>query len=130
MAWENFMKINSANVLNSHLKPLCSRDNHVMKYEARDSQSNAGHQASYHCGFEGCSVRYDASDGYHMLIGMPDHANPVDEPGVNTAQCPKHGWLYRRKNIHRETGVDWSCAAEGCDYPGGANTENAALRIH
>jgi hypothetical protein len=123
------MKNDSPDVLNSHLKPLCSRDNHVMKYEAGDSRSNAGHHASYHCGFEGCSVRYDASDGYYMLIGMPEHTNPVDEPGVNTTKCPKHGWLYRRTNIHRESGIDWSCAVEGCDYPGGINTESAALRI-
>ena len=74
------MTMSSADVLNSHLKPLCSRDNHVMRYESRGFRSNAGHQASYHCGFEGCSVRYDATDGYYMLIGMPNHANPVDEP--------------------------------------------------
>jgi hypothetical protein len=124
-----FMKISSAGNLNSHLKPLCSRDNHVMKYEAGDSRSNTGYQASYHCSFSGCSVRYDATDGYYMLIGMPDHANPVDEPGVNTAKCPKHGyWLYRRKNIHRETGFDWRCGVEGCEYPSGADTKTAALR--
>ncbi len=72
----------SAGVLSSHLRPLCSRDNHVMKYESSGSWSNAENQASYHCGFEGCSVRYNATDGYYMLIGMPNHANPVDEPGV------------------------------------------------
>jgi len=111
------MKISSADILNSHLQPLCSRDNHVMKYEASHSRSNTGNQASYHCGFEGCSVRYDATDGYHMLIGMPDHANPVDEPGINTAKCPSHNrWLYRRENIHSEPGVDWRCSVGGCDY--------------
>jgi hypothetical protein len=41
-----------------------------------------------------------------MLIGMPDHANAVDEPGVNTAQCPKHDrWLYRRQNIGAQAGA-------------------------
>ena len=111
------MKISVADVLSNQLKPLCSRDNHVMKYEASGSRSNIGHQASYHCGFEGCSVRYDAIDGYYMLIGMPDHANPVDEPGVNTAKCPKHdNWLYRRKNIEREIGVDWCCGVKDCDF--------------
>jgi len=124
------MKISSTDVLNSHLKPLCSRDNHVMKYEAAGSRSNTGHPASYHCGFEGCSVRYDASDGYYMLVGMPDHANPVDEPGVNTAKCPKHGWLYRRENFHREIGVDWRCSIQGCDYPNGANTKSIASKPH
>jgi hypothetical protein len=122
------LKISSADNLDSHLKPLCSRDNHIIKYEARGSRSNTGSEASYHCGFEGCSVRYDANDGYYMLIGMPDHANPVDEPGVNTAKCSKHGWLYRRKNIGRDSGVDWCCGVEGCDYPGAANTKSGALR--
>jgi hypothetical protein len=116
------MKISVADVLSRHLKPLCSRDNHVMKYQAGGSRSNTAFQPSYHCGFEGCSVRYDASAGYYMLIGMPDHANPVDEPGINTAKCPKHGdWLYRRKNIHGEAGVDWCCGVVGCDYLNGAH---------
>jgi len=111
------MKISSRNVLNSNLKPLCSRDNHGMKYEAGGSRSNTGNQASYHCGFEGCSVRYDATDGYYMLIGMPKHANPVDEPGVNVAQCPRRGrWLYRRKNVEPGPGFNWCCGVEGCDY--------------
>jgi hypothetical protein len=117
------MKISLADVLNDGLRPLCSRDNHLMKYEAGGSRSNTGNQASYHCGFEGCSVRYDAVDGYYMLIGMPDHANPVDEPGVNIAKCPRHGrWLYRRRNIDSESGVGWSCGVEGCDYRYGAST--------
>jgi len=52
-----------------------------------------------------------------MLIGMPDHANPLDEPGVNTMRCPRHDhWLYRRENIHAEPGIDWCCGVEGCDY--------------
>ena len=114
---------------NTHLKPLCSRDNHVMKYEPGGSRSNTGYQASYHCGFDGCSVRYDATDGYYMLIGMPAHANPVDEPGVNTAKCPTHGhWLYRRKKASREPGVDWCCGVEGCDYRNEANTKSVAFR--
>ena len=120
------MIITLVDALNGHLKPLCTRDNHVMKYEAGSSRANGSDQASYHCGFEGCSVRYDATDGYYMLIGMPDHANPVDEPGVNTAKCPRHGrWLYRRKNIGRAKGVDWCCGVEGCDYRYDANTKDA-----
>ena len=89
------MMIASVDVLSSHLRPLCSQDNHVMKYESRGIRSNAENQASCHCGFEGCSVRYDPTDGYYMLIGMPNHANPVDEPGVNALRCPRHAhWLY------------------------------------
>jgi hypothetical protein len=124
------MKISLADILNTHLKPLCSRDNHVMKYEAGGSRSNIEYQASYHCGFEGCSVRYDATDGYYMLIGMPAHGNPVDEPGVNTAKCPTHGhWLYRRKKASREPGVDWCCGVEGCDYRNDPNTKGVAFRV-
>ena len=123
------MRTSSADVLDNHLKPLCSRDNHVMKYEAGGSRSNTGSQASYHCGFEGCSVRYDATGGYYMLIGMPSHANPVDEPGVNTTKCPRDGhWLYRRRNIEREAGVDWCCGVEACEYNSNTNKESARFR--
>jgi hypothetical protein len=106
----------SADVLSSHLKPLCPRENHAMKYESSHSRSNLGDEASYHCGFEGCSVRYNSTDGYYMLIGMPDHANPVDEPGANILKCPRHHqWMYRGV-IDAEPGVCWCCAVEGCDY--------------
>ncbi len=119
----------SAGVLSSHLRPLCSRDNHVMKYESSGSWSNAENQASYHCGFECCSVRYNATDGYYMLIGMPNHANPVDEPGVNTLKCPRHDhWLYRRENIDAEQGVRWCCGVEGRAYSYDANTKGDWVR--
>jgi hypothetical protein len=118
-----------SHVLSSHLRPLCSRDNHIMRYESRSSRSNAGDQPSYHCGFEGCSVRYDASDGYYMLIGMPNHANPVDEPGVNTLKCPRHAhWLYRRLNIDAGPGAGWGCGVEGCDYGHNASTKGDWVR--
>ena len=121
--------IASVDVLNSHLRPLCSRDNHVMKYEPHGFRSDAENQASYHCGFEGCSVRYDPTDGYYMLIGMPDHANPVDEPGVNTLTCPRHAhWLYRRLDIGAEMGVRWCCGVEGCDYDHNAGTKGDWVR--
>jgi hypothetical protein len=42
--------ISLADVLSSHLKPLCSRDNHVMKYLPTACRSNAENQPSYHCG--------------------------------------------------------------------------------
>jgi hypothetical protein len=118
------MTVTSADVLSRHLKPLCSRDNHVMKYESGGSRANTGDRASYHCGIAGCSVRYSLTDGYYMLIGMPDHANAVDEPGVNTARCPIHGrWLYRREDIEPQAGVRWLCGVEGCDYRYSANTK-------
>ena len=122
------MTIALSDVLSSHLQPLCSRDNHVMKYESRGSRSNVGDQASYHCGWIGCSVRYDSTDGYYMLVGMPD-AYAVDEPGVNTLKCPRHDhWLYRRLNIHAQPGVRWCCGVEGCDYGHNASTKGDWVR--
>jgi hypothetical protein len=121
------MMISSAEVLNSRLKPLCSRDNHLMKYELGGSKSNSGNRSSYHCGFQGCSVRYNSTDGYYMLVGMPNHANPVDEPGVNIAKCPIHGrWLYRRESIKSQPGIRWFCGIEDCAHGYNSNTEQLA----
>src|SRR5208283_442708 len=125
----SFMKVVSADVFSSHLRPLCSRDNHVMKYESGGSRANTGDRASYHCGYAGCSVRYDSTDGYYMLMGMPGHTYAVDEPGVNTVKCPRHNhWLYRRENIDAEPGVHWCCGVEGCDYGYDANTKGDRVR--
>ena len=111
------MTMPTAGVLSIYLRPRCSRDNHLMRYESAGSKANTGSQASYHCGFVGCSVRYDTADGYYMLIGMPDRANPVDEPGVNTIRCPRHlQWLYRGATLGDEAGFGWFCGVEGCDY--------------
>jgi hypothetical protein len=77
----------------------------------------AGDRAAYHCGYVGCSVRYNSIDGYYMLMGIPNHTYAIDEPGMNTLKCPRHGhWLYRQKNIDAEPGVSWCCDVEGCDY--------------
>jgi hypothetical protein len=123
------MMNSSINVLSGHLKPLCSRDSHVMKYELGGSRANSGHLASYHCGSVGCSVRYNSIFGYYMLIGMPGHAYPVDEPGVNTMKCPIHGhWLYRRKNIDAEPRIRWFCGVEDCHYGYLANTKGDWVR--
>ena len=40
------MMNSSVAVLSSQLRPLCSRDNHVMKYESGRSRANIGNQAS------------------------------------------------------------------------------------
>jgi len=107
----------SADILSRHLKPLCPRDNHVMKYESRGLRSLADNQPSYHCGFDGCSVRYHSSDGYYTLLGIDDHAYRLEEPGVNTLKCPRHNsWLYRQEALDSEAGVRWRCGVEGCDY--------------
>jgi hypothetical protein len=36
------MIVNSVDVLSKRLKPLCCRDNHVMKYESANSKANTG----------------------------------------------------------------------------------------
>jgi hypothetical protein len=107
----------STNILSSHLRPFCSRDNRVMKYEPGGSRANKGDLASYHCGYVGCSVRYNSTAGYYMLMGIPNHTYAVDEPGINTLKCARHDhWLYRREKIDAERGVSWGCGVEGCDY--------------
>lgn len=104
-------------VLNSRLEPLCPRDNRIMRYEASGLPSGTDNRPSYHCDFEGCSVRYDLTDGYFTLAGMPDHINPIEELGVNTLRCEKHGsWLYRRSDQEREWDIEWCCGVEGCDF--------------
>jgi hypothetical protein len=121
------VRVSLADVLSSRLQPLCSRDNHIMKYQARSPGSNAKNQASYHCGFEGCSVRYHSADGYYTLIGMPEHANSVDEPGINLLQCPNHHrWLYRRRSVDLQGSVRWCCGVEGCDY--GHDSKSKAIK--
>jgi hypothetical protein len=118
------MMISSENVLNRHLNPLCSRDNHAMKYERGGSRANPGNLASYHCGSVGCTVRYNSNAGYYVLFGMPDHTYAIDEPGVNTVKCPIHGsWLYRRENIDAEPRVRWFCSVEGCKFGYTANSK-------
>jgi hypothetical protein len=123
------MTTTSADVLSRYLKPLCPRDNHVMKYESGSSRANTGDRASYRCGYTGCSVRYNSTDGYFTLLGMPGHTYTVDEPGVNTVKCPRHNqWLYRRENIDAEPGVRWCCGVEGCDYGYYAKTKGDWVR--
>ena len=88
-----------------------------MKYESGGSRANTGDRASYHCGYVGCSVRYNSTAGYYMLMGNPNHTYAVEEPGTNTLKYPiQNDWLYRRKNIVAEPGVVWCCGVEGCDY--------------
>jgi hypothetical protein len=61
--------------LSRTLKPLCPRDNHIMTYEEKsvrckdDSEDGTQTVASYHCEFEGCSVRYTHADGYFTVNG-------------------------------------------------------------
>ncbi len=61
-------------VLSEKLRPICPRDNHRMKYEAKGihwkaaSEDCAQTMASYLCNFEGCGVRYDHMNGYFTIV--------------------------------------------------------------
>jgi hypothetical protein len=95
-----------AYVLDPMLGPLCPRDNKIMRYEASGLPSGTDNRPSYHCGHEGCSVRYDLANGYFTLVGMPEQINSVGEPGVKTLKCEKHeAWLYRRRDQDGESGA-------------------------
>ena len=119
----------AAAVLSTELEPLCTRDNHPMKYETVRSRSNPEHQPSYHCDFEGCSVRYDPMDGYFTLVGIDGHFFRLEEPGVNTLKCPVHDcWLYRQKDLGTQAGVRWRCGVEHCDYCYNAPTKGDWVR--
>lgn len=106
--------------LRSDLEPLCPRDNKVMKFERtsvqwKDSQGVTQTLPSYHCGYFGCSVRYEATDGYFSIIDEPDLAFFLGEPAANVFRCPRHGtWLYRTSSANNS--YEWRCGLEGCDY--------------
>ena len=116
-------------VLDPMLEPLCPRDNKIMRYEASGLPSGTDNRPSYHCGYEGCGVRYDLVSGYFTLIGMPEQINPVEEPGVNATKCEKHGfWLYHRRDQNGEWGPEWCCGVEGCKFSVVIGTKGSRVR--
>jgi hypothetical protein len=108
--------------LSHKLKPLCPRDNRLMHYESesihwQDSAGVTQTAPSYHCGYTGCSVRYNADEGYFTVVDVPDVAYFVEEPGTNISRCPEHGtWLYRTSRSSGDDTIVWRCAIEDCDY--------------
>ena len=104
-------------VLDERLEPLCPRHNKIMRYEASGLPSGTDNRPSYHCGYEGCSVRYDLINGYFTLIEMPEEINHLEEPRANTLKCEKHkAWLYRNRNQANEWGDEWCCGVAGCKF--------------
>ena len=104
-------------VLDAKLEPVCPRDKKIMRYEASGLPSGTDNRPSYHCGYQGCSVRYDLVNGYFTLVGKPKQITPLGEPGVNTFKCEKHEvWLYCNRNQANEWGDQWCCAVEGCKF--------------
>jgi hypothetical protein len=76
-----------------------------MSYEAKgirwkkQGETGIRTMASYHCDFEGRSVRYNHPDGYFTVVETLEHPFFVEEPGMNVLQCPWHGtWLYRSRD--------------------------------
>lgn len=111
--------------LSASIKPVCPRDGRVMRYEvegiAWNTEKDRQTVPSYHCGYQGCSVRYAAADGYFTVIDMPDLPIFVEEPGINLLRCPRHGtWLYRSTKRPADESVVWRCGVSECDYASAA----------
>jgi hypothetical protein len=112
------------NTISHGLEPVCPRDEHRMHYEGKgiswkETPEDKEPQVlpSYHCNFEGCSVRYDLLNGYFTVVHTPDQPFFVEEPGVNLLRCPRHGtWLYRKETHQGNSRYEWHCGVDGCDY--------------
>ncbi len=118
-----------AYLLDATLEPLCPRDNRIMRYEGSGLPSGTDNRPSYHCGHEGCNVRYDLASGYFTLIGMAVQVHAVEEPGVNTLKCERHGtWLYRRRDQAGESSPAWRCGVQACDYGTQRGTKGSWVR--
>jgi hypothetical protein len=107
--------------LSDSIEPLCPRDSRMMRYDSKGIELSAEGQSRatpyYRCGYQGCTVCYAPSEGYFTIIETPDVPQPVEEPGVNLLQCPRHGgWLYRGTAEKQEKRLVWRCGVKGCDY--------------
>jgi hypothetical protein len=116
------MKQKLENEMSHTLEPLCPRDGHVMQYEAKGIawkelplDKSPQTVASYHCDFEGCSVRFANESGYFTVVLTPEQPYFIEEPGINLLKCPEHNtWLYRSADADER--YHWRCGVEGCDY--------------
>ena len=70
----------ASHAINHHLEPVCPRDDHQMKFDSdgvrwEQTAENATFRvATYHCGYNGCSVRYAPEHGYFTVVKAPDLA--------------------------------------------------------
>lgn len=110
--------------LSHGLEPLCPRDDHRLRFDPKGIAWNAAldekHREflpSYHCNYDGCSVRYDLLSGYFSVVNTPEQPYFIEEPGVNQVRCPRHGtWLYRGESQTPAARYEWRCGVDGCDY--------------
>jgi hypothetical protein len=111
-------------VLSHNLEPICPRDDHQMHFEAKGiawksavDGSRREFLPSYHCNYDGCSVRYDLLNGYFTVVLTPEQPYFIEEPGVNLLRCPQHGTrLYRSASDSPDSRYEWHCGVEGCTY--------------
>jgi len=107
--------------LSDSIEPLCPRDSRVMRCVAEGAAWSTENESRaiphYRCGYQGCTVCYTPSGGYFTIVETPDVPQPIEEPGVNLLQCPRHGgWLYRGIAENQEERLVWRCGVKGCDY--------------
>jgi hypothetical protein len=105
------------------LSPLCSRHEHVMRYEEdgirwkEELDTKMQTVSSYHCGYMSCTVHYAPSEGYFTVVDTPQIPHFIGEPGVNLYICPRHGtWLYQSRAEGDTQRLVWRCGIENCDY--------------
>lgn len=109
--------------LSDHLKPLCSRHEHIMTYKKdgitwkEEFDIEPQILSSYYCGYASCTVHYAPSEGYFTVIDTPNIPHFIEEPGVNLYTCPRHGtWLYQSREENGTQHLLWRCGVENCDY--------------
>jgi hypothetical protein len=130
------MKQTAEHVLSHAIHPICPRDDHRMHYESKgiswkELPEDRREQtlASYHCKFEGCSVRYDLENGYFTVVNTPEQPYFLEEPGVNLRRCPIHGtWLYKSAERREAAPYSWRCGVSDCDYVYSQSAGQAAAR--
>jgi|ERR1700722_10040942 len=111
--------------LSRDLSPLCSRQNHVMRYELggglvwkEEFDKKLQTLSSYHCGYLGCTVHYAPSEGDFTAVDASDIPHFIGEPGVNLYICPRHGtWLHKSREEAGTPNLVWQCGIENCNYP-------------
>jgi hypothetical protein len=109
--------------LSRDLSPLCSRHDHVMRYDEdgvawkEEFETKMQTLSSYHCEYLSCTVHYAPSGGYFTVVDTPNIPHFIEEPGVNRYTCPRHGtWLFQSREDDDRRKLVWRCGIENCNY--------------